>query len=191
MIYISSFIWFVLPLSVNENAKDYLSAGEVLMFKGQRFQLKSSAHPTDDRYKQAYFRPDEDPGDFNQKLLLEAIKEDMTAKKAIKLEIQTLQKLKIQNHLVSYRLHKKGGKYIIGYVENNGKIYDVYKWNLYRYQAQVHDEDSCTVRFGYTYRDSLTSKQQIEAFFQRIESKRSKLVKSVKNFDLPRIQIKD
>ncbi|PHR35233.1 MAG: hypothetical protein COA38_02795 [Fluviicola sp.] len=171
-----------------DSVKDYLGIGESLSFNEKIFTLAWSSNPTSGYYKQEYLLDSATVENYNEMILVEAIKGDISPKLAAQSKIAELKELKKNNPVINWNLYERKNEVILDFVITDNAT--KYEWNLYRYST-VKDstKQKYLVLQAYSYKDILFTNEDLKPFFNRILENRDAFMRKLGKLDLSEIKI--
>ena len=168
--------------------KDYLGIGKPLSFNNNEFNLAWSSHPAPAYYKQEYLLDSTTLEDYNEMILVEAVKADVSPEVAANTKVAELTELKKENPTINWNVYKGKGEILIDFVITDNAT--VYEWNLYRYATlkDVNKEKYLVLR-AYSYKDKLFTNEDLKPFFNRILENRDDYIAKLGELELPELNV--
>lgn len=195
------FLLFIIALVSNRSFSqspnapvNYLNTPAAISFNNTSFQLAWSAHPNAAYYKQEYLPKGETLNKFTNMLLLEVLVSLTTIKEAIGAKIAELKQMKAGNPYVSYDSSYNAAKneYILDFVLTantpDGKGISIAERNVYRYKKYSgKNGETGVILFGVSKR---SYGAEAAKFVSGVGVKKEELVKVVKEFGMPVVEVK-
>ncbi|WP_067139250.1 hypothetical protein [Oceanivirga salmonicida] len=163
---------------------DYVSAGRVQMFNGEKYELKSSSNPVKNYYRQEYIKKDEKLPEFEKIIMIESFK----AKKN-----ETIQNAA---NAITTSWKKSEGLIYFNIIEDskNKAIFEsilifrdkVWEYSIYRLEMQKEN----MVLYAYRYRGNLKNEKLFEQFKFEVSKNKEDFIQKVKEVKLPVVKIK-
>ena len=172
--------------TVDSEVTDYLHTGEKITFNDTEYTLAWSSHPEEIYFKQEYLPEGRTLDDFNDMLIIDAIKGEIAPRDALDLKVAELAELKKTNPVINWNVYENGEEMLLDFVITDGST--VFEWNLYRYTLQKEKKNTYLVLAAYSYRDEVISKEDLKTFFNRILENRNNYIKQLGDLDLPTIK---
>jgi len=174
-------------------AMNYLHTPASLSFNNTPYALAWSAHPNASYYKQEYLPKGETLNKFTNMLLLEVLVSPTTIKEAIAAKIAELKQMKAANPYVSYDSSYNAAKdeYILHFVLTantpDGKGISIAERNVYRYKKYSgKNGETGVILFGASKR---SYGAEAAKFVAAAGAKKEELIKAVKEFGIPAIEV--
>jgi|SRR5690554_961025 len=169
-------------------AKDYLGVGKSLMFNEHEFHLTWSGNPSVGYYKQEYLLDSTTIENYNEMLLIEAIKGNISPELAANAKVAELQQLKEDNPTINWNVYEGNGEIIIDFVITDKAT--IYEWNLYRYAIlkDVNKQKYLVLR-AYSFKDKLYSNDDLKPFFNKILENRDDYIAKLGKLELPKLNV--
>lgn len=183
---------FFVSFSLNESdqATDFLGIGKKLKFNNKEFNLAWSSNPTSGYYKQEYLLDSSTVENYNEMILVEALKGKLSTKDAVETKVVELKKMKEKNPMINWNVYQNNNEHIIDFVISDGAT--VYEWNLYRYSTVKDSKrNKFLVMRAYSYKDKLYTNEDLKPFFNRIVENRDDYIKKLSELEIPRLSISD
>jgi len=169
---------------------NYLGTTDTLTFNGLKYSLVWSSNPSQGYYKQEYLLNSTTIEDYNEMILMEALKGKVSPEVAAQLKIDELKELKKNNPVINWNLYENKNEVIIDFVITDKATQ--YEWNLYRYSVLKNsDGQKYLVLYAYSYKDTLYTNEDLKPFFNRILENRDSLIPKLGEFKLPELNISE
>ncbi len=174
---------FCLSLTTDKPVQDYLGVGQSIEFNGKNYQLAWSSNPGEGYYNQEYLTDSSSLSNYNELLMVEAIKGSISTDDAVGVKVSELQEWKKSNPIINWNVYKNGEERVIDFVVSDGDI--VYEWNIYRYLSQKNKKKKYLLLYAYSYKDSVITREDLHVFFDRIVENRTIVIEKLGALELP------
>ncbi len=169
---------------------NFLGNTDSLTFDNSKYSLVWSSNPMQGYYKQEYLLDSTTIEDYNEMILVEALKGKISPKVAAELKVNELVELKKNNPVINWNVYENKDERIIDFVITDGATQ--YEWNLYRYSVLKNsDGQKYLVLYAYSYKDTLYTNEDLKPFFNRILENRNLLIAALGEFKLPEFEINE
>lgn len=169
---------------------NYFGTTDTLTFNESKFSLSWSSNPSQGYYKQEYLLDSSTIEDYNEMILVEALKGKISPKVAAEHKVNELKQLKKNNPVINWNVYENKNERIIDFVITDGATQ--YEWNLYRYSVLKNsDGQKYLVLYAYSYKDTLYTNEDLKPFFNRILGNRDLLISKLGEFKLPELKIQE
>lgn len=177
----------------NSTPTNYLKVAGPILFEKQAYHLAWTSHPATNFYKQEYIRKGDVITKFKTMILLDVIAGDDNIREIVGAKIAELKKMKEVNPMVNYDIleNRNSQEYILDFLVSqsspDGISLSIVERNIYRYKI-ITDKSGkkAVLLFGVSTR---SYGSDIDNFLTALKTKRSQLIQSVSEFDLPKISI--
>ena len=169
---------------------NYLGTIDTVTFNSSKYSLAWSSNPSQGYYKHEYLLDSTTIEDYNEMILVEAVKGKISPKVAAELKVNELKELKKNNPVINWNVYENKDERIIDFVITDGATQ--YEWNLYRYSVLKNsDGQKYLVLYAYSYKDTLYTNEDLKPFFNRILENRDLLIATLGEFKLPEFDISE
>lgn len=189
LILIIGFCSFTMMSFTINDIIDYLSTGSELSFNNEKYNLAWSSHPNATYFKQEYLRKSDKLEKYEKMILVEAIKTTLNPEKASQMKINELTNLKKINPIVSFMQVQSSNQNdkILSFTISGGNILE---WNVYKYQQQQIENENMIVLYAYSYRNYVSSKEEVTKFMAYVKSNENKMIETITKTNIPKVKIK-
>ncbi|ANW96087.1 hypothetical protein AXE80_07255 [Wenyingzhuangia fucanilytica] len=176
--------------SLAQEKKDFLSIGEKIKFENKTYNLEWSSNPTPTYFKQEYIQTGETVEKYNEMIIIEAVNGNIEINQAAGMKIREIKNLKKTNPIVNYQVfnNKDKSEITIDFMLSDNSR-GIFEWNVYRYQKQENKSGNNLVLYVYSYRNYVSSREEIMGFFTNVKSMRINKINSVNEANIPKITI--
>lgn len=188
---IFSFILFFQTniLCAQSKVTNYLNVSESLKIENIDYHLVWSSHPDAKYYKQEYLNKNETLDTYQTLVLIEFIKGDFQLDEVINQKVAELDFFKKTNPIVHYQVYENNGEYILDFLisQNSEDVEKILiaERNVYRYKLISEGENKGVLLFAISERGY---ENNMDEFFNNLKNNSTKLVETVGNYTLPKIQ---
>jgi hypothetical protein len=173
------------------SVKNFYGIQEILMFNKINFKLSWSSHPLENYYKQEYVPPGQTVEHFNDMVLIDFLKQDISVDDVVQTEILSIEKRKKTDLVCNYQVIKNqsAGEFILDFVlsEGNGNTVKTIEWNAYRFKPyRDKSGHQGVLLFGISHR---AYDNNASDFLKSLGSYRKEILMKLSAFSIPDIQI--
>ena len=102
-----------MSLTTDKPVQDYLGVGQSIEFNGKNYQLAWSSNPGEGYYNQEYLTDSSSLSNYNELLMVEAIKGSISTDDAVGVKVSELQEWKKSNPIINWNVYKNGEERVI------------------------------------------------------------------------------
>ena len=140
-LFLIAIVWVITSFTYKDNqeARNYYSIPEMLIFDSVQYKLMASYHPNDMYYKQEYIPAHESADHFNRMVFIDVAIVDATPREMLDTKAKELQDRKKNDPVVNYEIleNKDKGECVLDFIlsDGNGNKTTVVERNVYRYKS--------------------------------------------------------
>ncbi|WP_156286204.1 hypothetical protein [Oceanivirga salmonicida] len=176
-------LMFLGLMSFAKKPIDYISAGRVQMFNGEKYELRFSYNPIKDYFKQEYNRKEDQSPNYVKMIIIDILKVSENEKLSDIVAVK-YNSWKEQGLLKYFKvLSEIENEIIYEFILNSNEIHE---YNIYREKIT----NGYLVLYAYSQRGYIHNEKEFNEYKAKIIKNKDDLFKKIKEVKLPVVKIK-
>ena len=177
---------------IKSDIVDYYDISQSIDFNGLKYRLSWSSHPNNQYYKQEYIPQGNSISKFEDMVVIDFLRSDITLLNAVQAQIKILTDRKKTDAVCNYNLVNSpdGKEYILDFLMSEGDSngISILEWNAYHYKVYVDKAGHKGVLlFGVSHR---AYDDKVQTFLASLKTYRDTYTNALIGYSMPEIQVK-